>query len=416
MAKFDFRNSFRNIMFFFSIIGPGIISAVADNDAGGITTFSVAGASYGYSMFWTIIPLALLLIIVQEMCARMGVVTGKGLADLIRENVGLRTTVLLMIGLFVANFGTTVAEFAGITAAAQIFGLNKYLVVFGSAVIVLFLIIRVNYKYLERVFLGLCLFYVTYILSGILAHPDWPTVGWNMITPTLQFGMNYWIILVGILGTSITPWMQFYLQSAIVEKGVKLSEYVYAKWEIIISGIISMGISFFIMLAAAATLFPHGIHIETADQAAIALEPFAGHLASMLFAVGLFAAAFFGAFILPLSTAYYICEAFGWESGVNKKYHEAPKFYVIIVAMVILSAMIVLIPNVPLIPVIIISQVVNGLALPFVLVAMLYLINKEKIMGEHVNSRFYNIICWGATVLLILVTMTMVGATIIQMV
>jgi Mn2+/Fe2+ NRAMP family transporter len=402
---------FRSFFFFFSIVGPGIISAIADNDAGGITTFSVAGASYGYSMFWTIIPLALLLIIVQEMCARMGVVTGKGLADLIRENVSLQLTVLLMIGLFIANFGTTVAEFAGIAAASQIFGLNKYVVVLGSAVVVLFLIIRVNYKYLERVFLALCLFYVTYILSGILAHPDWQTVGWSMITPAVQPLLNYWVILVGILGTSITPWMQFYLQSSIVEKGIKISEYVYAKWEIILSGIISMGISFFIMLAAAATLYPHGIHIETADQAAIALEPFAGQLASLLFAVGLFAAAFFGAFILPLSTAYYICEAFGWESGVNKKYHEAPKFYIVIVAMVVLSAAIVLIPSVPLIPLIIFSQVVNGLMLPFVLVVMLYLINKEKIMGEHANSAFYNFICWLATILLIIVTMIMVGMT-----
>jgi len=404
----------RSIFFFFSIIGPGIISAVADNDAGGITTFSVAGASYGYSMFWTIIPLALLLIIVQEMCARMGVVTGKGLADLIRENVGLRTTVLLMIVLFIANFGTTVAEFAGIAAAAQLFDLNKFVLVIGSGIVVLYLIIRVNYKYLEKVFLCLCLFYITYVLSGILAHPDWHTVAWNLITPTFMIDMNYWIILVGILGTSITPWMQFYLQSSIVEKGIKVSEYVYAKWEIILSGIISMGISFFIMLAAAATLYPHGIHIETAEQAAIALEPFAGHLASMLFAVGLFAAAFFGAFILPLSTAYYICEAFGWESGVNKKYHEAPKFYIVIVAMVVLSAGIVLIPHIPLIPVMILAQVVNGVALPFVLIAMLYVINKEKIMGEYVNSRFYNAICWGATVLLILLTMTMVGATIYQ--
>lgn len=404
----------RSLFFFFSIIGPGIISAVADNDAGGITIFSVAGASYGYSLFWTIIPLALLLIIVQEMCARMGVVTGKGLADLIRENVGLRTTVLLMIGLFIANFGTTIAEFAGIAAAAQIFGLNKFILIIGSGIVVLYLIIKVNYKYLEQVFLFLCLFYVTYILSGILAHPDWHTVAWNMITPTFKVEMNYWFILVGILGTSITPWMQFYLQSSIVEKGIKISEYIFAKWEIILSGIISMGISFFIMLAAAATLFPHGIHIETADQAAIALEPFAGHLASMLFAVGLFAAAFFGAFILPLSTAYYVCEAFGWESGVNKKYHEAPKFYIVIVAMVVLSAVIVLVPHIPLIPLIIFSQVVNGVALPFVLIAMLYLINKEKIMGEHVNSRLYNTICWSATGLLILLTLMMVGTTIYQ--
>ncbi len=412
MAKFNIRS----FLFFLSIIGPGIITAIADNDAGGITTFSVAGASFGYSLFWTIIPLALLLIIVQEMCARMGVVTGKGLADLIRENVGLKTTVLLMIGLFIANFGTTVAEFAGIAAAADLFGLNKYVVVIGSGLVVLFLIIRVNYKHLEKVFLFLCLFYVTYILSGILAQPDWNTVAWSSITPSFMVEMNYWIILVGILGTSITPWMQFYLQSTIVEKGIKISEYVFAKWEIILSGIVSMGISFFIMLAAAATLFPNHIHIETAQEAAIALEPFAGHFAFLLFAVGLFAAAFFGAFILPLSTAYYVCEAFGWESGLNKKYHEASKFYTVIVVMIIFSMLIVLLPNVPLIPVMILAQVVNGIALPFVLIAILYLINKEKIMGEYVNSKFYNVVCWTAVVLLIFVTAMMVAATMYQVI
>ncbi len=404
----------RNILVFFTLIGPGIISAIAGNDAGGITTFSVAGAHFGYTFFWTMIPLMLLLIITQEMCARMGVVTGKGLADLIRENFGLRLTVVLMIGLFIANFATTISEFAGIAAVSELLGLNKFFVVPFAGVFVLFLIIRINYKLLEKIFLCMCLFYGTYILSGILAHPDWHIVAQSIVTPVFLFNMNYLFILVGLLGTSITPWMQFYLQSSIVEKGVRLQEYVYAKWEFVIGGIIATLISFFILLAAAATLFPAGVQIDTAEQAAAALEPFAGHFASVLFAVGLFAAAFFGAFILPLSTAYYVCEAFGWESGINKKFHEAKQFYSVIGFLIFSSVLIVLFPSAPLVSFMLLAQVINGLLLPVVLLVILYLVNKEELMGDHINTFSYNVVCWISVVLLIFVTLAMVGMTVWQ--
>lgn len=411
-----FNLPFHHLLFFLSIVGPGLISAIAGNDAGGITTFSVAGARFGYTLFWTMVPLILLLIIVQEMCARMGVVTGKGLADLIRENFGLRMTVVFMIGLFFANFATTISEFAGIAAASELFGLNRYLTVIFAGFLILVLIIRVNYRHLEKVFLFMCLFYVTYIISGILAHPDWNAVGHALVTPTFSLDTSYLVILVGILGTSITPWMQFYLQSSIVEKGLKLSEYRYAQWELILAAILATTISFFILLAAAAILYPQGITIENAAEAAAALEPIAGHFAEVLFALGLFAAAFFGAFILPLSTAYYVCEAFGWESGVNKKFHEAREFYTVIGLLVLPSALVVLIPSIPLVPLMLLSQVINGVLLPVLLLVILHLVNNEKVMGEYVNKPTYNVICWIAALLLIVITMAMVGMTILQFV
>ncbi len=411
-----FNLPFHHLLFFLSIVGPGLISAIAGNDAGGITTFSVAGARFGYTLFWTMIPLILLLIIVQEMCARMGVVTGKGLADLIRENFGLRMTVVFMIGLFFANFATTISEFAGIAAASELFGLNRYLTVIFAGFLILVLTIRVNYKLLEKVFLFMCLFYVTYIISGILAHPDWNAVGHALVTPTFSLETSYLVILVGLLGTSITPWMQFYLQSSIVEKGLKLSEYRYARWELILAAILATTISFFILLAAAAILYPQGITIENAAEAAAALEPIAGHFAEVLFALGLFAAAFFGAFILPLSTAYYVCEAFGWESGVNKKFHEAREFYIVIGLLVLPSALVVLIPSIPLVPLMLLSQVINGVLLPILLLIILHLVNNEKVMGEYVNKPAYNVICWIAAFLLIIVTIVMVGMTVLQFV
>lgn len=402
-------------LFFLALIGPGIITAIAGNDAGGITTFSVAGAHFGPALFWTLIPIMMVLIIVQEMCARMGVVTGKGLADLIRENFGLRMTFFLMIGLFFANFATTVSEFAGIAAAADLLGMNRFFIVPFAGFVILFLIIRVNYRHLEKVFLFMCFFYITYIISGFLAKPDWNAVSASIITPAFSFDKEYLLVLVGIIGTSVTPWMQFYLQSSIVEKGIKLSEYLYTKWEMVLAGIVATTISFFILLAAASTLFPHGIVIETAAEAAVALEPFAGHFAELLFALGLFAAAFFAAFILPLSTAYYVCEAFGWESGVNKKFHEAKEFYGIIGLLVVPSMIIVLFP-VPLIRIMLFAQVVNGVLLPVILFVILHLVSKEKIMGEHVNPWLYNVLCWVAAISISIVCLIMVGVNVYSMV
>lgn len=407
---------FRTLLLSLAIIGPGVVSAIAGNDAGGIATFSVAGSHYGYAFFWVFIPLIIALIVVQELCARMGVVTGKGLADLIREHFGLKVTVFLLFGLVLANFATTVSEFAGIAAAAELFGWNKAFVVVSTGLFILFLIIRVKYKALEKFFLFLCLFYVTYIISGILSTSDWEKVGISIITPSFVPQKEYWILLVGILGTSITPWMQFYLQSTIVQKGIKLKEYVYARWEIILSAIIAVAISFFILLAATETLFKNGIIVDSAQHAAIALEPFAGHFAAVLFAVGLFAAAFFGAFILPLSTAYYVCEALGWESGVNKTFHQAKEFYVVIGLLLIPSMITVLIPRIPLFSLMILAQVINGLLLPVILVVILQLVNNEKIMGEHVNSKGYNFFCWIVVGLLIAVSLIMLGMMVFEVV
>lgn len=408
------KNFFHQFFFFLALVGPGIITAIAGNDAGGITTFSVAGAHFGPALFWTLIPITLVLIIVQEMCARMGVVTGKGLADLIRENFGLKMTFFLMIGLFFTNFATIVSEFAGIAAASDILGMNRFFIVPFAGFVILFLIIRVNYKHLEKVFLFMCFFYITYIVSGFLAKPNWQDVAGNVVTPVFSFDKEYLLILVGIIGTSITPWMQFYLQSSIVEKGIKWSEYLYTKWELVLAGIAAATISFFILLASATTLFPHGIQVETAAEAAVALEPFAGHFAEILFAFGLFAAAFFAAFILPLSTAYYVCEALGWESGVNKKFHEAKEFYSII-GLLILPSMIVVLFPVPLIRIMLFAQVVNGLLLPVILFVILYLVNKEKIMGEHVNPLLYNVLCWISAIAISVVALIMVGVTVYNM-
>jgi len=399
------------LLLFLAVLGPGLITANVDNDAGGITTYSVAGAQFGYPILWTLIPITFLLVLVQEMCARMGAVTGKGLADLIRENFGIKITFFIMIGLLVANFATTVSEFAGIAAAGEIFGLTKYILVPMCAAAVLLFTVRFNYKKLEKIFLLMILFYISYIVSGILAHPDWTEVGRQFITPSFQFSSAYLIVLVGVIGTTIAPWMQFYLQSSVVEKGIRAQDYKYSRVEVILGCIMTDVVSFFIIVSCAATLFLNGIVISSAGDAAIALEPLAGTLAKELFAVGLFGAGLFGAFILPLATAFYVCEAFGWESGLNKKLKEAKQFYVIIGVIIAVSLGIILIPEMPLLQIMLLSQVVNGMVLPIILVAMLFIINNERIMGEWVNSRFYNIACWISTVILIIISVVMLLTT-----
>ena len=399
------------LLLFLAVLGPGLITANVDNDAGGITTYSVAGSQFGYSILWTLIPITFLLILVQEMCARMGAVTGKGLADLIRENFGIKVTFIIMIGLLIANFATTVSEFAGIAAAGEIFGLSRYVLVPACALAVLALTLKFNYKKLEKIFLLMILFYISYVVSGVLAHPDWMEVAGQFVTPTFQFSSMYLIVLVGVIGTTIAPWMQFYLQSSIVEKGIRAHDYKYSKVEVILGCIMTDVVSFFIIVACAATLFMNGIAISSAGDAAVALEPLAGTLAKELFAIGLFGAGLFGAFILPIATAFYVCEAFGWESGVNKKLGEARQFYTIIGAIIVLSIGIILLPDMPLITIMLMSQVVNGVVLPMILVAMLFIINNEKIMGKYVNSRFYNIACWISTVILIGISVVMVLTT-----
>ncbi len=409
MAKL--KINFKHLLIFLAIIGPGIITASVDNDAGGITTYSVAGASFGYAMLWTLIPITVILIMVQEMCARMGVVTGKGLADLIRENFGVKITFFIMIGLLIANIATTVSEYAGIAAAGQIFGINKLILVPICAIVIFFLILKANYKTLEKIFLVMCLFYVAYIISGFMAKPDWSQVMTQFVTPSFNFSSGYILILIAVIGTTVTPWMQFYLQAAIAEKGVKPEEYKYCKADVITGCLITDIISFFIIVATAATLFTAGIHIETAADAAIALQPLAGQYAASLFAFGLFVAGIFGAFILPLATAFYVCEGLGFESGVNKKFKEAPQFYVLLGFLILVPALVIMLLNTPLIEIMIASQVINGILLPFVLIAILLLVNNKKIMGNYVNKKWYNAVAWGVSAILILLTIALVITT-----
>ena len=388
---------------FLSVIGPGLITSLVDNDAGGITTYSVAGAHFGYSMLWSLIPITVALVIIQEMCARMGVVTGKGLSDLIRESFGLKVTFFVMIGLLFANLFTTISEFAGIAASGEIFGINKYILVPASAALIFFLELRSNYRSLEKVFFILSFFYVSYILSGFLAKPDWSFVAKETFIPSIKLTSDYIIILIGVIGTTITPWMQFYLQSSIVEKGVRITEYKYTRLEVVVASILTDLVSFFIIVAAASTLFASKIRINNAADAAMALAPLVGKFAQSLFALGLFGAAFFGAFILPLATAYYICEALGWESGVNKKFKQAKQFYVLLFLIIIIATAVVLIPSIPLVKLMITSQVINGVLLPVVLISMLLIVNNEKIMGKYTNSSFYNIIVWSVSIIIILI-------------
>lgn len=396
-----FKSSLKRILIFLAVIGPGIITANVDNDAGGITTYSVAGAQFGYSMLWSLIPITLALILIQEMAARMGVVTGKGLADLIRENFGVKITFFIMIGLLIANVATTISEFAGIASAGSIFGINKYILVPLCAVAIWFLILKSSYKKLEKVFLFMILFYVSYIISGLISKPDWGEVAKVTLVPQINFSPMYVVVLIGVIGTTITPWMQFYLQSSIAEKGVRLKNYAYSRIEVIIGSLMTNVVSFFIIVACGATLFVNKVSIESAADAAVALEPLLGNLAHYIFAIGFLGAALFGAFILPLSTAYYICEAFGWESGINRKYKHARTFYNLLALILIVSALVILIPNIPLVRVMLTSQIINGVILPFTLIPMILLINNKKVMGEHTNSWWYNVIVWATVVIII---------------
>ena len=393
---------------FFAFIGPGIITSNVDNDAGGITTYSLAGAQYGLKLLWILIPVTIALIIIQEMCARMGVVSGKGLSDLIRERFGAKITFYLMIILFLSNMGNTVSEFAGIAASMEIFGVSKYISVPIGAFFVWWLVVKGNYKSVEKAFLVACVFYLSYIISGFLVQPDWPEIGAATFTPTLKFDTGMLTMAIGIIGTTIAPWMQFYLQSSIVDKGLKAESYKYARMDVIFGSITVNVVAFFIVMLCAVTLFQNGLKIDTAKDAALALAPLAGVYCSWLFAFGLLNASLFAASILPLSTAYTICEAFGWESSLNTKFVEAPQFYGLYSFMIILGAGIILLPNVPLISIMYYSQVINGLLLPFILIFMLLLINDKRIMGNYVNGRIMNIISWATVVILNSLSVTMV--------
>ncbi|MEI7772677.1 MAG: Nramp family divalent metal transporter [Chloroflexales bacterium] len=396
------------LLLMLAVIGPGIITANVDNDAGGITTYSVAGAHYGYSLLWMLGLVALALIIVQEMSARLGVITGKGLADLIRERMGIRATLLIVGVLLIANLANTVSEFAGVAASMEIFGVSKFISVPIVAVGVWLLIVKGSYKMVERIFLVASALYLTYVASGVMANPPWAEVLQASVTPTFHFDSNYIIIVVTIIGTTIAPWMQFYQQASIVDKGLRPEDYAYERLDVIIGSVFAVVIAAFITIACAATLFKHGLQIETAKDAALGLGPLAGKYAAALFALGLLNASVFSAAILPLSTAYVVCEAIGWEAGVNRNLKEAPVFFGVYTALIVLGAGIILLPIKSLIQAMLASQTLNGVLLPVILIAMLVLINDRELMGKYVNGRIFNIISWAMVVVLIGLTALLV--------
>jgi len=386
------------ILLFLAVLGPGFITANVDNDPNGILTYSQSGAQFGYSLLWTIIPITLALIIVQEMCARMGVVTGKGLSDLIREEFGLRMTVLIMALLVIVNFGNVIGEFAGIAGSLQLFHLSKYISVPICALLVWLLAVRGDYKSVEKIFLAASVFYIAYIITGVISGPSWRTA----IVATVKLpGKSAWsqpgyiFMVVSVIGTTIAPWMQFYLQSSIVEKGVSIRNYAATRLDVIVGSIFTDVVAWFIIVACAATLWAHGMgNIGVPADAAEAMKPLAGAYAFLLFAFGLFNASFFAASVLPLSTAYTVCEGLGLESGVDKSFREAPVFYWLYTLLIAGGTAVVLIPDFPLVRFSIFSQALNGVLLPIVIVFMLFLINREDLMGKHVNSAWFNAAAW----------------------
>jgi NRAMP (natural resistance-associated macrophage protein)-like metal ion transporter len=403
------KRSRYKIAVFFAVIGPGLITANVDNDAGGIFTYSQAGAKWGYLPLWTLIPITLLLIVTQEMCSRMGAVTGKGLSDLIREEFGLRMTFFTMIVLGLADFGNIASEFAGLASGIGVFGVGKYISVPLGAALVWTVIVRGSYKPVERVLLILSLIYFAYPVSAFLARPDWKLALENTIVPQFNSDPGYLVMIVGLIGTTITPWMQFYLQASIVEKGVSKRNYGLSRLDVIFGCIVTDVIAFFIVVACAATIF-HSQHREITDvaDAARALAPFAGKFAAILFAVGLVNASLMSAAILPLATAYNICEGLGFESGIDHRFGEAPVFYSLYTALIVCGAGFVLIPGLPLLKVILVSQVANGILLPFVLGFMLILINRERLMGEYRNGPWGNVIAGATSIIMILLTIALI--------
>lgn len=396
----NLKNRWKGILLFFAVAGPGIITSNVDNDAGGIATYSMAGSHFGNTLLWSLIPIMLALIVVQEMSARMGVVTGKGLSDLIRERFGVKVTVYVLIGVVLTNFGNVIAEFAGVASSLEIFHVPKYVSVPLSALFVWLLVVKGTYRSVEKIFLYACLFYVTYIVSGILAKPDWGEIGTSLVRPTLDLSSGALAMIIGLVGTTIAPWMQFYLQASIVEKNVLAKDYRHSRLDVILGSVVVTVVAGFIVLTCAATLFKAGVKVETAADAALALAPLAGKYCSALFAFGLLNASLFAASILPLSTAFLVCEGMGWETGINKKFSEAPQFYGLYSVLIFLGAGIILLPGIPLFSVMYISQVVNGIVLPAVLVFMILLISNKKLMGEYANKMAWNVLSWATVVIL----------------
>lgn len=402
----------QHILIFFAVIGPGFITAVVDNDAGGIYTYSQAGAKYGYLPLWTLMPITLLLVVAQEMCSRMGAVTGKGLSDLIREEFGLRQTFFIMAALVMANLTNVMANFAGIASSLELFHVRPYISVPLGAVAVWLLVLKGNYRSIEKVFLFACTLYVAYIAAGIMVKPDWKEAAFYSVRPVLMLEPGYLTMIIGMVGTSVAPWMQFYLQAAVVEKGITAKEYKESRIEVIVGCIVMAITAFFIIVACAGAIWAvRPQDIRSAADAAKALKPF-GEYAFLLFAGGLLNASLFAVCILPLSTAYTVCEGLGFESGVNRKFREAPIFYTLFTALIVVGAGVILIPKFPMVPMILLSQVLNGILLPFVLIYMILLANRSALMKEWINSKGYNAIAWLSVAIMIGLSLALIAISI----
>jgi Mn2+/Fe2+ NRAMP family transporter len=403
------------LLAFFAVLGPGFITANVDNDPGGILTYSQAGAKFGYGLLWTLVPTTIALIVVQEMAARMGAVTGKGLSDLIREEFGLRATFFTMVVLGLADLGNIAAEFAGVASALGIFGVSKYIAVPLAALLVWSVVVRGTYTLVERVLLVLSFVYFAYPVSAYFAHPDWHAAVRSTFIPQINMSPEYIGMVIGLVGTTITPWMQFYLQASIVEKGITTRQYAWSRWDVIVGCIVTDVVAFFIVVACGATLYVRGVrNIADAADAAVALVPLAGRFAAVLFAVGLLNAALLSAAILPLATAYNVAEGLGFESGINKRFSEAPAFYWLYTFLIVGGAGFVLVPRLPLMKVIMVSQVANGVLLPFVLFFMLSLVNRTDLMGTYTNSRMANAIAWSTSVVMVALTAALVWTSIVR--
>jgi NRAMP (natural resistance-associated macrophage protein)-like metal ion transporter len=418
--KVNFLERIRNLkdgrfIAILAVIGPGFIAGNAGNDAGGIATYSIVGAREGYGLLWALLLITFALAVIQEMSSRMGVVTGKGFGDLVREQFGVKVTLAIMALFVFANLTVTIAEFAGIAASMELFGVNKYISVPVSAFVVWFVVVKGNFKQVERFLIAISMIYLTYVVSGFMAKPPWEEVAKQIAIPHIKLDKDYFLLFITMVGTTITPYMQFYLQSAVVDKGVRVEEYGYAKFDVYAGAFMTVFIAFFIVLATGTILHPAAVVVDSADDAARALEPLAGDFASHLFAIGLLNASFLAAFVLPLATAYGLSEAFGWESGINKSFREAPQFLGFYTAFIVIGAGIIMIPNVPLIKIMFLSQTINGILLPIVLIIMLRLVNDKELMGEYVNSKRMNVITWITVAILVLLTgMLLVTSVVIR--
>ena len=397
----------RKFFLFFSLIGPGIITASADNDAPGIATYSISGARYGYGFLWIILLITVGEVLVQEMAARMGTVTGKGTADLIRERFGVRTSAFAMACLLIANTGTTLAQFAGVAAVGELFGISRYLTVPLAGLIIGLVILRGNYKSVEKILLVLCLSAFSYVITVFVIKPDWGIILKDALTPTIELGAEYLLAVLAVIGTTITPWGIFYLQASVADKGTDIKDYKHTRIDVVFGSVWGNIISAFIIITTAATLFPKGILVNSAEEAAMALSPLAGSFSSLLFAIGMLGASLLAVSVLPLSTTYAICEAFGFERGLNRPVKDAPVFYSIFISIMLISMLFVLIPGIPLFQIMLISQSVNAILLPVILILVLVLANDKNIMGKWVNNRFSNYLGYALTGVIFLATIAL---------